>query len=147
MKAVIQRVSNAICTVDGQPTGSIQLGLLVYVGFGPRDTTVAVDWMVDRVRKMRIFEDENGKMNRSVTDVCGDVLWVPNFTLYCDASSRRPSFSGAMPFDKARSLFDYLKQSDIRTTGHACQTGVFGADMRITSTCLGPINVEVEYDG
>ena len=146
MKAIIQRVVNAQCTVDGVVTGAVEFGLLVYVGFGPNDTTAAVDWMVDRVRKMRIFEDENGKMNRSVQDVCGDVLWVPNFTLYCDASSRRPSFSGAMPFQQARALFDYLKQSDIRFTGHGCQTGVFGADMRVTSTCLGPINVEVQHD-
>ena len=146
MKAVIQRVSKASCVVQGQVVGQIGYGLLVYVGFAPQDTVATVDWMVDQVRKMRIFEDDQGKMNRSVQEVEGDVLWVPNFTLYCDAQSRRPSFSGAMPFAEAKSLFDYLKQSDIRFTAHPCQTGVFGADMTIDSVAIGPINVVVQKD-
>ncbi|MBQ4443873.1 MAG: D-tyrosyl-tRNA(Tyr) deacylase [Clostridia bacterium] len=144
MKIVIQRVKYATCRVDGEVVGKIENGLLVYVGFGPEDGTKEVDWSVDRAYKMRIFEDDAGKMNKSVLDVAGDVLWVPNFTLYCDASSRRPSFSGAMAFGDAKSLFDYLKQSVLKYTGKPVQCGVFGADMQIESIADGPINVVVE---
>jgi len=144
MKAVIQRVKYATCRVDGNETARIEGGLLVYVGFAPADNTASVDWMVDRVYKMRIFEDEAGKMNRSVEDIAGDVEWIPNFTLYCDAKSRRPSFSGAMAFAEAKSLFDYLKQSVIKYTQKPVQCGIFGADMKIESLADGPINVVVE---
>jgi D-tyrosyl-tRNA(Tyr) deacylase len=144
MKAVIQRVKYATCKVADQVVGTIDQGLLVYVGYAPTDTTREVDWMVDRVYKMRIFEDEAGKMNRSVEDLGGEVLWIPNFTLYCDAKSRRPSFSGAMAFADANSLFDYLKQSVIKFSGKPVQCGVFGADMQIESIADGPINVVVE---
>lgn len=144
MKAVIQRVKYADCHVDGVTVGSIRAGLLVYVGFAPDDGTREVDWMVDRVFKMRIFEDEAGKMNRSVEDIGGGVLWVPNFTLYCDYRSRRPSFSGAMPFADAKALFDYLKQSVLKYSGKPVQCGVFGADMQTDNLSDGPINVVVE---
>lgn len=143
MKCVIQRVLRAVCSVNGEVTGRIEKGLLVYVGFAPEDTTEKVDWMVDRVRRMRIFEDENGKMNLSVGDVEGKVLWIPNFTLYADPMSRRPSFSGAMPADEARHLFGYLLQADIATVG-AVEAGLFGADMKIENVADGPINVVVE---
>ena len=144
MKLVIQRVKYARCRVDGNVVGEIDNGLLVYVGFAPEDATREVDWSVDRVYKMRIFEDEAGKMNRSAEDCGYDVLWVPNFTLYCDAKSRRPSFSGAMPFGEASSLFDYLKQSVLKYRGKLVQCGIFGADMKIESLADGPINVVVE---
>ena len=144
MKIVIQRVKYATCTVSGEAVGAIRQGLLVYVGFAPADSTKEVDWSVDRVYKMRIFEDTAGKMNLSVEDVGGEVLWIPNFTLYCDAKSRRPSFSGAMPFADAKSLFDYLKQSVLKYSGKPVQCGIFGADMQIESIADGPINVVVE---
>ncbi len=144
MKLIVSRVKYAVCRVDGDITGSIDNGLLVYVGFAPQDGVAEVEYMVDRALKMRIFEDEQGKMNRSVEDVEGDILWVPNFTLYADPSSRRPSFSGAMAYQDAKALFDYLLQTAARTTGKTTQAGVFGADMQIESMASGPINVVVE---
>jgi len=143
MKLIVSRVLSAACSVDGAVTGSIGKGLLVYVGFAPSDKVEEVEYMIDRVRKMRIFEDEAGKMNRSVEDVGGEVLWVPNFTLYADPSSRRPSFSGAMAFADAKALFDYLLQADARWTSRPAQAGVFGADMRVKSEAWGPVNVIV----
>ena len=144
MKAVIQRVKYARCVVEGKEVASIGQGLLVYVGFAPEDGTREVEWMIDRVYKMRIFEDEAGKMNRSVEDIGGEVEWIPNFTLYCDAKSRRPSFSGAMPFADAKALFDYLLQSVAKYSQKSVQCGIFGADMQIDSRADGPINVVVE---
>ena len=144
MKAVIQRVRYARCAVEGKEVAAIEQGLLVYVGFAPEDGTRDVEWMIDRVYKMRIFEDEAGKMNRSVEDIGGQVEWIPNFTLYCDAKSRRPSFSGAMPFADAKSLFDYLKQCVAKYSQKPVQCGIFGADMQIDAGADGPINVVVE---
>lgn len=144
MKLVIQRVRYAFLRVAGEQVAATGAGLLVYVGFAPWDTTAEIDWAVDRVYKMRILEDEAGKMNRSVMDLGQDVMWIPNFTLYCDASSRRPSFSGAMPFADASALFDYLQQSVLRFTGKPSKCGIFGADMQIESVADGPINVVVE---
>lgn len=144
MKLVIQRVVRATCRVDGQEVASIGHGLLVYVGFAPRDTTAAVDWALDRVYKMRIFEDSAGKMNLSVADAAGEVMWIPNFTLYCDAKSRRPSFSGAMPFSEAKPMFDFLTTEASKYQQNPVQCGIFGADMKIDSVADGPINVVVE---
>ena len=145
MKVVIQRVCHATCRVDGEGTGSIEKGLLVYVGFAPTDTEATVAWTVDRVRKMRIFTDENGKMNLAVHEVGGGVLWVPNFTLYADASSRRPSFSGAMAPSQAKALFEKLLEMD-KVHQNPVQSGIFGADMQIDAVADGPVNVVVEHE-
>ena len=144
MRALVQRVSSARVRVGEEITGEIGKGLLILLGVGLEDGSKDVEFVADKCANLRIFEDDAGKMNKSVLDVAGDVLWVPNFTLYCDASSRRPSFSGAMAFGDAKSLFDYLKQSVLKYTGKPVQCGVFGADMQIESIADGPINVVVE---
>lgn len=144
MKAVIQRVKQATVTVDGRTVGHIDAGLLVYVGFTAGDGVAQVEYMVDRVRKMRIFADGNDKMNLSVGDIGGAVLWVPNFTLYANTDSRRPSFSAAMPFADAQALFNYCLQQDAHYSGGPAQSGIFGADMEVSSVAWGPVNIVVE---
>lgn len=144
MKAVIQRVLNAELKIDGISRCRIEKGLLVYLGYGPDDGSKQIEYIIDRIGKMRIFEDEFGKINLDVSKVQGDVMLVPNFTLYADADhGRRPSFSGACPFDRAKELFDESVECFERSF-FPPKTGVFGADMKISSIADGPINVLLE---
>lgn len=144
MKAVIQRVLNAELKIDGVSCCKIEKGLLVYLGFAPDDGDKQIEYIIDRIGKMRIFEDENGKINLDVSKVNGDIMLVPNFTLYADADhGRRPSFSGACPFDRAKELFD-MSVSCFERMFFTPKKGVFGADMKIQSVADGPINVLLE---
>ena len=105
MKAVVQRVSRASVTVDGKITGQIERGLLVLLGIGKGDTGENAEWMIEKLLKLRIFPDDAGKMNRSVTDIAGGILVVSQFTLYGELQKgTRPSFSGAMPPGEAEKL-------------------------------------------
>lgn len=144
MKCIIQRVNCAEVKVEGESKGKIQKGLLVYLGFSLDDNNSNADYIIDRISKIRLFEDENGKLNKSLKDVEGNILLIPNFTLYADATTgRRPSFVNAMKFDEAKALFGYClkKLSDI---GIEAQSGVFGADMKIESVADGPVNIIIE---
>ena len=144
MKALIQRVLSAELKIDGESVCKIDKGLLVYLGFTEGDTREKVEYVMDRVAKMRIFEDENGKINLDLNAVGGKVMIVPNFSLYGDAiGGRRPSFSNALRFDYASDLFDYAVMFYERRFDVAAK-GVFGADMKITSVADGPINLIVE---
>ena len=143
MKAVLQRVSSTVLKIDGEIYSEISYGLCGYLGFAPTDTKAAVDYIIDRIGKIRIFEDENGKMNLDLKAVNGEVILIPNFTLYADTSSRRPSFCAAMNPSEAKVLYDYAcEQFDQKF--FKAKRGVFGADMEINSTSIGPINIVLE---
>lgn len=141
MKVVVQRVSESSVTIDGCVQGSIQKGFMVLVGFCPDDTKGIVDKMVDKVIGLRVFEDENGKMNLSLQDVNGSILSISQFTLYADCiKGRRPSFISAAKPDLAIPLYDYFNEK-IREHGVHLQTGIFGADMKVALVNDGPVTI------
>jgi D-aminoacyl-tRNA deacylase len=141
MRAVIQRVSRAKVTVEGSPTGEIGLGLLVLLGVAREDTENDVNYLAEKIAGMRIFEDENGKMNRSVVDVGGSVLVVSQFTLYGDVRrGKRPSFDAAAPPEHARQLYEKFVER-IRAIGLRCETGRFQAMMQVELVNEGPVTI------
>ena len=144
MRAVVQRVSQARVLVDHREVGAIQHGLLVLLGVGEDDTEVDLTYMVKKIVTLRIFEDEAGRMNRSVTDVDGSVLAVSQFTLYGDVrKGRRPSFVSAMQPDVAQQLFDrYVEQT--RAMGLCVETGQFGAMMHVELINDGPVTLLID---
>jgi len=141
MKLVIQRVSKAEVTVSGGVVGSIHKGLLVLIGVGRDDTEQDTDYLVDKLLGLRIFPDENGKMNRNVSEAGGSLLLVSQFTLYGDCRrGRRPSFDGAAPPDRALELYEYF----VRAAGRSAvpvQTGVFQAAMQVRLVNDGPVTI------
>jgi len=140
MKLVIQRVSSASVKVDGKIIGSIGRGYLVLIGIGREDTEESVRKYVDKMLKLRIFEDENGKTNLSVSQVDGELLLVSQFTLYADTSSNRPGFSLAAPPDTAERLYDYFVEY-CRGKARKIETGEFGADMKVELVNDGPFTI------
>ena len=135
----MQRVLSASVQVDGETVGSIGLGLLVFVGFGHDDTEAGIDPFLDRLLKLRIFEDEAGRMNRSLADVAGGLLLVSQFTLLADlAKGNRPSFGPAASPDIARRLYE--RMLDRAAAKHAVvAAGRFGADMKVALVNDGPV--------
>lgn len=145
MKVVIQRVRNAAVSVREEKVGSIEEGLMVLVGIKRGDTNEDIEWMVNKLLKMRIFEDEEGKMNRSVSDIEGDILLVPNFTLYADASKgNRPGFGKAEAPGKAQKRYNYFVETMKEQTSLKVQTGEFGAEMEVQLTNKGPVTIVLE---
>ncbi len=147
MKAVLQRVSEARVVVDGQTVGEIAQGLVVLLCAEKVDTEATGQKMLDKILKLRVFYDDAGKMNRSVTDVNGGLLVVSQFTLAADTSSgTRPSFTSAAPADEGRRLYDaFVEQAKVR---HAnVQTGVFGADMKVHLVNDGPVTIPITIIG
>ena len=141
MRAVIQRVQRAKVCVNAQTAGSIEQGLLVYVGVGPLDSEADAARLADKIAFLRIFEDDQGKMNRSVQDVRGGVLAVPNFTLYADArKGRRPAFTAAAAPQVAVRLFEAFVAA-LKVAGCSVASGIFGAHMEISSLADGPVNI------
>jgi len=141
MKAVVQRVRWAQVEVDGRLVGRIERGLLVYAGVAVGDSAQEAGKLADKVANLRIFEDEGGKLNRSVQDVRGGVLAISNFTLLADArKGRRPAFVGAAPQETAGPVFECLVAA-LRATGLLVGQGVFGATMHIRSEADGPVNI------
>lgn len=144
MKTILQRVSEAAVTVDGSITGRINDGLLVLVGFGKDDTEAQLDYMVNKILKLRIFSDENDKTNLSVTDIGGELLIVSQFTLYWNCKKgTRPSFDGAMEPKRAEELYNIFVEK-IKSNGIKTETGIFGADMKVSLINDGPVTVELE---
>ncbi len=143
MRAVVTRVTRASVTIDGQVTGQIGRGYLVLLGVGPEDTEQTADKMAEKICNLRVFEDENGKMNLNLAAVGGAILAVSQFTLYADTSSRRPGFSGAAKPDLAIPLYERFKES-CREKGFEVQQGVFGADMAVESVNDGPVTILFE---
>jgi len=144
MRAVVQRVSSSKVTVDGELTGEINKGLLVLLGVTHEDTSKDVDYIIDKVLNLRIFEDENEKMNLSLKDVCGELLVVSQFTLYGDCrKGRRPSFSNAARPEVATKLYEEFIDK-ARKEGIVTQTGMFGAHMMVDLTNDGPVTILLE---
>ena len=144
MRALVQRVDWAEVEVAGEIVGRIDRGLLVYVGVAPADTLAEVQWLAEKVAKLRIFEDEAGKMNISVQDAQGGVLVVSNFTLMANASKgRRPSFIGAAGGQQAEPLADAFVEA-IAQQGLTVAAGRFGAMMDVRSQGAGPVNVIID---
>ena len=144
MRVVLQRVSRARVTVEGRVTGEIGRGLLLLVGFTGADTEDALAWMADKLVTLRIFPDEEGKMNRSVEEADGGLLVVSQFTLYGDArKGRRPSFIDAARPEVAIPLYERFLQM-LRATGRPVQTGEFGAMMDVELVNDGPVTLVLE---
>lgn len=145
MRAVVTRVKSASVTIDGRVNGEIGQGLLVLLGVGPSDTEAQAVKLADKVCGLRIFEDENEKMNLNLATVGGELLVVSQFTLYADAKSRRPSFTGAAKPDIAIPLYEeFLKQCE--ALGFPPQHGEFGADMAVASVNDGPVTILLDTD-
>jgi D-aminoacyl-tRNA deacylase len=141
MRAVVQRVSRAQVTVNGEITGQIALGLLVLLGVGRDDTEADAIYLTEKVAGLRVFEDAEGKMNRSVQEVGGSVLAVSQFTLYGDVRrGKRPSFDAAAPPEKARQLYELFVEK-IRAAGLRCETGRFQEMMRVELVNEGPVTI------
>lgn len=141
MRAVVQRVSRASVAVDGQVVGEIGPGLLVLLGVSTRDTEADADYLAEKIAGLRIFEDDDGKMNRSVAEAGGAVLAVSQFTLYGDVRrGRRPSFDDAARPERARDLYEHFVQR-IRQNGLRCETGQFQAMMSVSLVNEGPVTI------
>ena len=140
MRAVVTRVSSASVTVDGQVIGQIGTGFLVLLGVGPNDTEQDALRLADKICLCRVFEDENGKMNRNLAAVGGELLVVSQFTLYADLKSRRPGFSHAAKPDLAVPLYERFMQA-CRELGFSVEHGAFGADMQVESVNDGPVTL------
>ena len=141
MRAVVQRVSRAQVTVNEEIVGQIGLGLLVLLGVGRDDTEADATYLAGKIAGLRIFEDAQGKMNRSVLDVGGSVLAVSQFTLYGDVrKGKRPSFDAAALPEKARQLYEFFVEQ-IRTAGVRCETGRFQETMKVEMANEGPVTI------
>ena len=144
MRAVVQRVTNADVKIDGRVNGKIDDGLLVLLGVGNGDTEEDMKYIADKIIKLRIFSDENDKMNLSLEDVGGSMLVISQFTLYGDCShGRRPYFGNAIEPVSANEMYEkfvaYIKEQGIHT-----ETGEFGADMKVSLTNDGPVTIILE---
>jgi D-aminoacyl-tRNA deacylase len=141
VRAVVQRVSRAKVAVEGQITGEIGRGLLVLVGVGQSDSTADAEYLCEKILGLRVFEDENGKMNRSLVDTGGQVLIVSQFTLYGDVRrGKRPSFDAAAPPQQARELYEVFVDR-VRTAGVQCETGRFQETMQVELVNEGPVTI------
>lgn len=144
MKAVVQRVQKTSLKVDGKLISEIPFGLTVFLGIKLGDGKEQADYLMRKIANLRVFEDENGKMNLSVKDVGGEVLLVSQFTLYGDAShGNRPSFTLAERPEKAEPLYEYAL-SALQAQGVTVKKGVFGADMKIEQSNDGPVTILLE---
>ena len=140
MKAVVTRVANARVEIDGNVNGAIDRGFLVLLGVGPNDDEKIAKKLAEKICNLRVFEDENGKMNLDLATVGGSLLVVSQFTLYADTSSRRPGFTGAAKPDQAIPLYEYFMEC-CRERGFCVEHGEFGADMQVYSQNDGPVTI------
>lgn len=140
MRAVVTRVRSASVEIDGRINGEIARGYLVLLGVGPGDTEETAVRLAEKICNLRVFEDENGKMNLSLEQVGGSILVVSQFTLYADTSSRRPGFTGAAKPEQAVPLYETF-MSHCRARGFEVRHGEFGADMQVASVNDGPVTI------
>ena len=146
MRAVVQRVSRARVIVDGSVIGEIADGMVVLLGAGRDDTSVVATGMAEKISNLRIFEDDQQKMNRSLMDIKGSALIVSQFTLYGDArGQRRPSFVAAAPSEQAKNLYEEFAEA-LRSLGVTVATGVFGAMMSVELVNEGPVTILLDSD-
>lgn len=145
MKCIVQRVNHASVTVDGNTTGEIGKGFLIFLGVGKDDSERECDKLADKISKLRIFSDENDKINLSLNDVSGDVLVVSQFTLYADCHhGNRPSFVNAGSPDRANELYEYFSKEIEKKISGKVQNGIFGADMKVALENDGPFTIILE---
>jgi D-aminoacyl-tRNA deacylase len=146
MRAVVQRVSCARVTVNGEVTGEIAAGLMILIGLGRDDTSAVALTMAEKIANLRIFEDDQGKMNRSLLEVNGSALVVSQFTLYGDArGQRRPSFIAAAPPEQAKKLYEEFSEG-LRRLGVIVATGVFQAMMSVELVNEGPVTILLDSE-
>ena len=145
MKVVLQRVSDAQVEVDNQIVGKINNGLLLLVGIDELDDTTDADWLIKKIIDLRIFSDEEGKMNRSVKDISGEILCISQFTLLADyKKGNRPSYIKAAKPDKAIPLFEYIKTEIKNLSELKEESGIFGADMKVSLLNDGPVTIVLD---
>jgi D-tyrosyl-tRNA(Tyr) deacylase len=141
MRAVVQRVARARVTVDARSIGQIERGLMVLIGVGAGDQNSDAEYLAEKIAALRIFEDAEGKMNRSVSETGGAVLAVSQFTLYGDARrGKRPSFDAAARPEPARALYEHFVER-VRASGLRCETGQFQAEMQVELVNDGPVTI------
>ncbi len=146
MRAVVTRVTSASVTIDGVCNGQIEKGFLILLGVGPQDTEAQCKYLVDKILGLRVFEDENGKMNLGLEQVGGSVLVVSQFTLYGNCrKGRRPSFTEAAPPDLGRAMYERFLAL-CQEAGFPPQHGEFGADMKVASVNDGPVTLLLDTD-
>lgn len=144
MRVVLQRVNHATVSIDGETVGQIKKGYLLLVGLAPDDNDDQLDWMVHKIVNLRVFEDENGKLNRALADVAGEILSISQFTLYADVKhGNRPGFSKAAKPEIAEPLYDRFNEK-LRAAGVHVETGRFGADMKVELENDGPVTIIYE---
>ncbi len=143
MRVVLQRSLHSEVSINGKKVGSIDKGLVILVGFTYKDDLSDIDYLVDKILHLRIFDDENGVMNKSLLDQGGSILSISQFTLYADAKKgRRPSYIHALKSEEARPLYDLFNQKLKEYV--EVETGVFGADMKVSITNDGPVTILLE---
>ncbi|SEW38348.1 D-tyrosyl-tRNA(Tyr) deacylase [Chryseobacterium wanjuense] len=144
MKVVIQRVSESHVKVDGKIVGEIGKGLMLLVGIDENDSKADADWIVQKILNLRIFGDDEGKLNLSVVDIAGEILCISQFTLIADyKKGNRPSFIKAAKPDTAIPLFDYFKE-EISKSGLKTESGIFGSDMKVSLINDGPVTIVMD---
>lgn len=145
MKAVLQRVINSSVSIDGKVHGSVDKGFMILLGFVKDDTKEDADKLIKKIPYLRVFEDENGKMNLSCLDVGGEILVISQFTLCADCShGRRPSFTNSAPPNEAESLYEYFADELKKAGISKVETGVFGADMKVSLINDGPVTIVLD---
>lgn len=145
MRAVVTRVSESAVTVDGETIGKIGQGFLVLLGISKTDTEAQADKIADKICGLRVFEDENGRMNLSPEKVGAEMLIVSQFTLYADCKSRRPGFTKAAGSDIAKPLYERCMEK-CRERGFRVESGKFGAEMKVSSVNEGPVTLLLDTD-
>lgn len=144
MKAVIQRVSEASVKVDGNVVGEINIGFMLLIGIDENDAKTDAEWLVQKILNLRIFGDENDKLNLSIKDINGEILCISQFTLIADyKKGNRPSFIKAAKPDKAIPLFEYFKE-ELSKSDLKIESGIFGADMKVSLTNDGPATIVMD---
>ena len=145
MRAVLQRVTQASCTVDGEITGAIDTGFLVLLGIEDVDRLDDLDWLAQKIIGMRVFGDENGMMNKALADVDGDILLISQFTLFASTKKgNRPGFTKAARPDIAIPLYEKMIEKLSALLGKKVKTGIFGADMKIALSNDGPVTIIID---
>jgi D-tyrosyl-tRNA(Tyr) deacylase len=145
MRAVIQRVTEASCAVDGESTGKIAQGFLVLLGIEDADTDEDLQWLAQKIVGLRVFGDENGLMNKALADIDGNILLISQFTLFAQTKKgNRPSFLRAAKPDIAIPMYEQMIQTLTTLTGKKIATGIFGADMKISLVNDGPVTIVID---
>ena len=145
MRAVIQRVSEASCKVDGSITGQIGIGFMVLLGVEDADTDEDLLWLAQKITGLRVFGDENGLMNKALADIGGEILLISQFTLFAQTKKgNRPSFLRAARPDKAIPMYEQMIKTLETITGKKIATGIFGADMKVSLVNDGPVTITID---